>query len=419
LGKAFLLTPTLFFKHDDGSYSAFGKADNQSNTWLTAFVARSFGQASSHIYIDKNHVHSALLWLQKHQLPSGCFQSVGKLFNNDLKVWLKITGFGFLSQDTMLDNALHCLKNVSLDKTNLYVKALMAYVFTLTKDMEMREQLLDMLEKETGRLLLFRRLQVLEIMTVREESSLIEIVAYILLAHVSKPDLAPNDASVSKLVHWLSSQRNAFGGFASTQDTVVSLQALAQYAALIPQEIRDVKVTVKSKETSPLEFHVHAKNKLVLHQASLLAVPGIYTVQATGSGCVYVQTTLYYNTPPPKPEDVFILDVETVPRECEGVRKEIDIHVSVSYVGARGTSNMALVEVEMLSGFIPVRSSLEEVRHFPLTLPEEMKIYFPEVLGETSLKLNISVEQDVEVQNLKAATVHVYDYYKPGEISLT
>jgi len=57
----------------------------------------------------------------------------------------------------MLDNALHCLKNVTLHNTSLYVKALMAYVFTLSKDMEMREQLLSMLEKETGRLLLFRR----------------------------------------------------------------------------------------------------------------------------------------------------------------------------------------------------------------------------------------------------------------------
>lgn len=66
----------------------------------------------------------------------------------------------------MLDNALHCLKNITLDKTSLYVKALMAYVFTLTKDTEMREQLLDMLEKETGELLLFKRFQVLEIMTV-------------------------------------------------------------------------------------------------------------------------------------------------------------------------------------------------------------------------------------------------------------
>lgn len=66
----------------------------------------------------------------------------------------------------MLDNALHCLKNITLDKTSLYVKALMAYVFTLSKDMEMKQQLLDMLEKETCKLLLFRRFQVLEIMTV-------------------------------------------------------------------------------------------------------------------------------------------------------------------------------------------------------------------------------------------------------------
>ncbi|XP_027486903.1 alpha-2-macroglobulin-like protein 1 isoform X2 [Corapipo altera] len=413
----------LLYKHDDGSYSAFGKGDDQGNTWLTAFVARSFGQASSYIYIDKDHVHSALLWLQKHQLPSGCFESVGKLFNNDLKggvddtisltayIAAALVELHLEKNDTVLDNALHCLKNVTLDETSLYVKALMAYVFTLSKDMEMREQLLDMLETET------------ELLTSHsggeESSSMIETVAYIVLAHVSKPDSSLNEASTSKLVRWLSRQRNGFGGFASTQDTVVSLQALAQYAALIPQEIRDVKVMVKGKEASPLEFHVHRNNKLVLHQASLLAVPGTYTVQATGSGCVYVQTTLYYNTPPPKTEEVFVLDVETVPRECDGVRKELDIHVSVSYVGDRGTSNMALVEVEMLSGFIPVQSSVKELEKIPLVKkteikPDQVTIYLEE-LGETSLKLNISVEQDVEVQNLKAATVHVYDYYKPDE----
>ena len=54
-----------------------------------------------------------------------------------------------------------------------------------------------------------------------------------------------------------------------------------------------MEVTVKGKEASPLEFHVHRNNKLVLHQAPLLAVPGMYTVQATGSGCVYVQVSIY------------------------------------------------------------------------------------------------------------------------------
>lgn len=67
----------------------------------------------------------------------------------------------------MLDNALHCLKNVTLDKTNLYVKALMAYVFTLTKDTEMRQQLLDMLETEIGRLLLLSMFQFLEMVVFK------------------------------------------------------------------------------------------------------------------------------------------------------------------------------------------------------------------------------------------------------------
>lgn len=52
-----------------------------------------------------------------------------------------------------------------------------------------------------------------------KSSSMIETVAYMLLAHVSKPGLSPNEASVTKLVRWLSAQRNAFGGFASTQVT--------------------------------------------------------------------------------------------------------------------------------------------------------------------------------------------------------
>ncbi|KAF2974949.1 hypothetical protein EK904_007042 [Melospiza melodia maxima] len=422
----------LLYKHDDGSYSAFGKGDEQGNTWLTAFVARSFGQASSHIYIDKDHVHSALRWLQKHQLPSGCFQSVGKLFNNDLKggvddtisltayIAAALLELHLERNDTMLENALHCLKNVTLDETSLYVKALMAYVFTLSKDMEMRKQLLDMVQKETAQLLTSQSAD-------ETSSSMIETVAYIILAHVSKPDSSFNEASVSKLVHWLSAQRNAFGGFASTQDTVVSLQALAQYAALIPQEMRDVKVAVKGKGASPLEFHVHRKNKLVLHQASLPADTGSFTVQATGSGCVYVQVRTREEQSSQalpltlKGEEVFLLDVETVPRQCDGVRKEFDIHVSVRYVGNRGTSNMALVEVEMLSGFIPVQSSVKELEKVPLVKkteikPDKITIYLEE-LGESSLKLNISVEQDVEVQNLKAATVHVYDYYKPDERS--
>lgn len=44
----------LTYKRKDGSYSAFGERDRSGSTWLTAFVAKSFNQASKYIKIDKS-----------------------------------------------------------------------------------------------------------------------------------------------------------------------------------------------------------------------------------------------------------------------------------------------------------------------------------------------------------------------------
>lgn len=53
---------------------------------LTAFVLKSFGQARAYVAIEERHITDALLWLQKQQKKTGCFRSVGKLFNNALQV---------------------------------------------------------------------------------------------------------------------------------------------------------------------------------------------------------------------------------------------------------------------------------------------------------------------------------------------
>lgn len=53
---------------------------------LTAFVLKSFGQARAYVAIEEQHITDALHWLQRQQLKTGCFRSVGKLFNNALQV---------------------------------------------------------------------------------------------------------------------------------------------------------------------------------------------------------------------------------------------------------------------------------------------------------------------------------------------
>uniref|UniRef100_A0A8C5TV15 Alpha-2-macroglobulin n=1 Tax=Malurus cyaneus samueli TaxID=2593467 RepID=A0A8C5TV15_9PASS len=76
----------LNYKHQDGSYSTFGPRFGQpGNTWLTAFVVKSFAQARHHIFIEEKHIHDALNWLSYKQKENGCFQSSGTLLNNAMK----------------------------------------------------------------------------------------------------------------------------------------------------------------------------------------------------------------------------------------------------------------------------------------------------------------------------------------------
>lgn len=75
----------LTYKHSDGSFSAFGKSDSSGSTWLTAFVARSFRQASGHIDIEDKVIDSALDWLSQIQEPSGNFPEVGRVIHSDMQ----------------------------------------------------------------------------------------------------------------------------------------------------------------------------------------------------------------------------------------------------------------------------------------------------------------------------------------------
>ncbi|XP_026546891.1 alpha-2-macroglobulin-like [Notechis scutatus] len=77
----------LNYKHRDGSYSAFGESySKEGNTWLTAFVLKSFARARSIIFVEDKQVNDAQNSLTQQQENDGCFRSTGSLFNNNLKV---------------------------------------------------------------------------------------------------------------------------------------------------------------------------------------------------------------------------------------------------------------------------------------------------------------------------------------------
>ncbi|NWW97285.1 A2MG protein, partial [Rhynochetos jubatus] len=148
------------------------------------------------------------------------------------------------------------------------------------------------------------------------------------------------------------------------QDTVVALQALSLYgAATYAKSGAASKVTLRSGGAFQQDFQVDPTNRLLLQRVPLPQVPGEYSMEVTGEGCVYLQTSLRYNVQPTQQDAPFLLHVYTVPETCADSKahKVFDVGINVSYTGERNDSNMVIVDVKMLSGFIPVKSSVRKL----------------------------------------------------------
>ncbi|XP_029570810.1 alpha-2-macroglobulin-like isoform X3 [Salmo trutta] len=397
----------LNYKHVDGAYSTFGQGSG--NTWLTAFVLRSFGKAKSFIYIDPAKLEQSKTWLERQQDKHGCFVRLGKLFNNRMKggVTDEVTLTAYITSsmlelnmsvsDPVVYSSLSCLRNSTSDLSNTYTTALLAYTFTLAGDMETRAQLLqhlDTISLQEGDLLHWTQTS-----SETSASLAVEISSYVLLASLSASPLSTTDLGyASRIVRWLVRQQNAYGGFSSTQDTVVALQALALYSTRVYSREGASTVTVQCPSGAQHLFEVNQNNKLLYQERALQDTEGRYSVEVKGSACASVQVALHYNIP--TPTDSTTLSIQVKPEvDCNSnsLRPRVTLKLQSQYHGKELTTNMIIVDLKMLSGFVPDPESLGR-------LPS----LFP-------FKHTLDIIQEVSVKNLKPAVIKIYDYYQPSD----
>ncbi|NXP49590.1 OVOS protein, partial [Heliornis fulica] len=436
----------LSYKHPDGSYSSFGRRDREGNVWLTAFVYKSFAQAKRYIYIDDNVQAQTLIWLASKQKSDGCFENAGSHFNNALKggeegeysltayVVAALLEAGHSVEYAVVQSGLNCLETAFGNGVhNLYNQALFAYTYGLADKAERTQFFLEKLDKAAARdggSLHWQRenkppAEHYPTFYSRAPSAEIEMTSYVLLAFLNKVKLAPEDLSyISRIVHWLVKQQNPYGGFSSSQDTVVALQALAQYGYLTFSKNGLNTVIVNLIKSPSKTFQVNDKNRFLLQQASFPTIPGNYSVEVNGTGCVYLQTTLRYNIHLPKKAAGFSLSVQSANVSCtSNFLPKFDLVLSASYTGNRKVSNMAIIDVKMLSGFVPVRSSLKELQYQNsvvdhVDIKNNHVLFYLQKVSQKEISFSFTVEQSLPVSDIKPVPVHIYDYYETEEYAL-
>uniref|UniRef100_A0AAX7TH07 Alpha-2-macroglobulin-like n=1 Tax=Astatotilapia calliptera TaxID=8154 RepID=A0AAX7TH07_ASTCA len=411
----------LNYKSADGAYTTFGTGPG--NTWLTAFVVRSFAKAQSFIFIDPRKIEESKTWLQHKQQENGCFEKSGKLFHNGMKggVSDEVTLSAYVTaaflemntsqHDPVMIQSLACLKESLSDLSNTYTTALLAYVFTLAGDVETRAHLLQHLDTvavREGGFLYWSQ-------TAAETSASlsVEISSYVLLAKLSASPTAEDLGYASGIIRWLTGQQNYYGGFSSTQDTVVALQALALYSTLVFSAEGWSTVTVQAP-SSQLTFDVNQGNKLLYQEEALQDVSGKYRLEVKGTACASVQISATYNIPTPADVTTLSVKVHLEVNTSESARPKFTV-----YSGKEETTNMVILDIKMLSGFSPDPESLKSLKRGLLVSRVEQKedhvlVYLEELSKDTPISHSLEIIQELPVDNLKPAVVKIYDYYQPG-----
>ncbi|KAM6959252.1 alpha-2-macroglobulin-P-like [Aplochiton taeniatus] len=424
----------LNFKHINGAYSTFGQGDG--NTWLTAFVWRSFGKAQSFITIDMENNLESEKWLKNQQTQNGCFRKRGNLFNNRMKGGVSdevtLTAYitaSMLEMNMTVDNrvirkSLSCLRGSVGDLSNTYATALLAYTFSLAGDMETRDRLLHHLDKVATHQGGQRSWS--QSSSETQASLSVEISSYVLLATLTTSPVEVNRLGyASSIVRWLIRQQNSYGGFSSTQDTVVALQALSLYSTLTFSPEGSSTVTVQSPSGQHSLFDINQSNKLLYQERALQDLAGKYSVEVKGTTCASVQVAVNYNIPTPTASST--LSIQVTPEincSSNSLRPKVTLRLQSLYVGNERTTNMVIVDLKMLSGFAPDPKSLSDLKLSLLVDQVEIKdghvlIYLRGLPSGIPIHHNLDIVQELPVNNLKPAVVQIYDYYQPSDQSET
>jgi CD109 antigen len=454
----------LTYRHADGSFSAFGESDASGSTWLTAFVLQVFSAASPFVTLDSTVLASAAAWLVGTQdSASGAFASVGNVIHTDMvggatsKVSLTAFVLAALLQAPPSANvprsALRAagayLAATAAAPGDVYALQLRAYALALScaapgaafctaASSAVAAVDISAVSPSGGLQHWVGAAAATPMYAWQAPSADIELTGYAVLTLI----LRGRVADAAEPARWLVAQRNSGGGFASTQDTVVGLAALARFAAATYESAPQLSLSVSAPGLSAGEIAVTPATATLLQQMDV-PVGAPVTLSASGSGTVLVQLTTRYNVIPSGGGGGagagfhLQLSAVNVSNGAPGVRRLLDatpsalLHQTVCATRLPGApaarqTGMVVLEAGLFSGYSPTGASLAAVqaaapglvKRVDADIPGRRVLFYLDSLpsgGGEPLCISFDSLQTAELSGLSPANSRVYSYYAPGD----
>jgi CD109 antigen len=370
-GESYLATgyqQLLGRRKSDGSYSLWGESGD-SSIWLTAYVAKLLGFAKDFVTINDRHLVGALSYFTSRQKADGSFPELVRDYyyiKSKSQGGVPLTAFcaiailenGGYKADYKLniDRALSYINSKVTTINDNFAFATAAYAFALNNHAE-TDSFLDQLKTNAimndDQMFWYREGKSLS--TSESPSVNVEIAAYALMAFVEKNRLV----EAVKIMNWLMTQRNSAGGFYSTTDTVIGMQALAKIATRLHVASTNMDVKLEYEKGRKKNFKISPANAMTLQVQELEKDTRDISVNVAGTGFAYFQVSYSYNTILDEPNERFA--ITAVPQQTGSVLK-LKICTNFIVEGDQKQSHMTLVEVYLPSGYVYDKQTAEMVK---------------------------------------------------------
>ncbi|XP_045069703.1 complement C4-like [Coregonus clupeaformis] len=488
----------LTFKKTDGSYGAF--LSTPSSVWLTAFIAKELSQCSDVISVEDSYIQQSISYLVSKQLASGAFTDPNPLYDRTMQGGVggfegevSLTAFVLIAmqhavplypegQGSEVRYAMEQAKvylGSKLDSLERpFAVAITSYALSLTSPggdaASMAQTKLRALahcdnEADTchweasDALRLSGEKRVNQVPQAQAIS--VETTAYALLQTVADGDVP----YATRIARWLTEQRQYGGGFRSTQDTVVALEALAKYS-ILDNDVEDLDLNVEMCHQNGRKQGVHLTKHNALTLSAFQVNPGskiTINTEGKGNGTLSVVQTyrtlermdlfcgfyslnvsvegevkyrknaddgpeLDYNynyesegdgNPSDEPMSrVEWFDLRTrrkrhAPQQEE--RENSLVYTVCVGLNSGNSTGMVIVDISLLSGLKPNMQDLEEnvkgtekyIDHYDIA-PNKVFLYLTEITEEPKC-VAFRAKQISPMGLVQPAAAVVYDYYNP------
>lgn len=329
----------LTYKRPDGSFSAFGNSDKSGSTWLTAFVLKSFTQAKPYLSIDPNVLEAATQWLMSRQLSDGSFDEPGEVHHKAMQGGSGGKGSPSLSAFVMiavLQDKNIARRNYSSQLTKAeqylvrqlrstqspYEVSIITYALHLADSpaADSAYQTMQNLAKRNSDQTYWTSTNIDEkkeklgdkqsFHFYLPKSNDVEATSYALLTYVLRADIEP----AIPILRWLVNQQNEKGGYSTTQDTVIGLQALGQLASRISSAPVSITTNFKygsdkgSADTKTRSMRIASDNAMTLQRFDLPSNTRFVEMTSSGFGSAIIQVSWQYNLAVSAEEPAFFLN---------------------------------------------------------------------------------------------------------------